>query len=177
MGVTMTDFYMPPESSPADWGMTYDKIKRLASGDQRIAANSTMPGLLSQRGYANTVWLGAVTDMIERGVLGRRPIVKENQINPPYVGKYPLYAEELAGLMQEEGISPAPSKAANLKRVGNDPELSARLWRRKGQRDVDDCQAKYPGSCAMQLGFLADKWDLDARHLKTNYRAYGGMMT
>ena len=173
----MNNFFIPPQTSPSDWGMTYDKIKRLTSSDQRSASNSIMPGLLSQRGYANTVWLGAVTDMIERGVVGRRPIVKENQVNPKYVSPYPLYPEELPELMREAGETPADSRVDNIKKVSGNPGLAAKLWRVKGQRDVDDCQAKYPGSCAMQLGFLADKWDLDARHLKTNYRAYGGMMT
>ena len=65
-----------PRLDPSTWGLTYDKEKLLMGENPRIAANSIMPGLLSQKGYEQTVWAGTVTDMFESGQLPRRPIVK-----------------------------------------------------------------------------------------------------
>ena len=59
------DFNNPPGLDPATWGLTYEKEKRLLGDDQRTAANSIMPGLLSQKGFEQTVWAGTVTDMFE----------------------------------------------------------------------------------------------------------------
>jgi hypothetical protein len=166
-----------PRLDPSTWGLTYDKEKLLMGENPRIAANSIMPGLLSQKGYEQTVWAGTVTDMFESGQLPRRPIVKEGQTNPEYVNQFPLYSTELLELMILAGESPDGSPQELVRRVKNNSKLERKLWGTKVQRDIDDCQGKYPGSCAQQLGVLADKWDVDARHLKTYYRSRGGMMT
>ncbi len=171
------DFNNPPGLDPATWGLTYDKEKRLLGDDQRTAANSIMPGLLSQKGFEQTVWAGTVTDMFEQGHLPRRPLVKEGQYNPEYVNNYPLYSTELLELMILSGEVPDGSPQELQRKVRNTPKLERKLWNTKVQRDIDDCQKKYPGSCAQQLGVLADKWDVDARHLKTYYRSRGVMMT
>jgi len=162
---------------PSEWGLTYEKTRRLLSSDQRIAANSTMPGLLSQRGYENTVWASTITEIIDQGHVARRPLVKDTQVNPPYVGRFPIYETELPELMQASGETVSSTAGELSKKVRVNPGLERKLWTTKVQRDIDDCQKKYPSSCAMQLGFLADKWDVDARHLKTNYRVFGGLMT
>ena len=171
------DFNNPPGQDPATWGLTYDKEKRLLGNDQRTAANSIMPGLLSQKGFEQTVWAGTVTDMFEQGHLPRRPLVKEGQYNPEYVNKFPLYPTDLLELMILSGEVPDGSPQELQRKVRNNPNLEHKLWTTKVQRDIDDCQKKYPGSCAQQLGVLADKWDVDARHLKTYYRSRGGKMT
>ena len=166
-----------PRQDPATWGLTYDKERQLLGDDPRLAASNIMPGLLSQKGFEQTVWGGTVTDMIEAGQIPRRPLVKEGQINPEYVNNFPLYSTELLELMILSGEVPDGSPQEITRRVRNNPNLERKLWNTKVQRDIDECQKKYPGSCAQQLGVLADKWDVDARHLKTNYRAHGGMMT
>ena len=84
---------------------------------------------------------------------------------------------ELPELMQASGETVSSTAGELSKKVRVNPDLERKLWTTKVQRDIDDCQKKYPSSCAMQLGFLADKWDVDARHLKTNYRVFGGLMT
>ena len=81
-----------PRQDPATWGLTYDKERQLLGDDPRLAASNIMPGLLSQKGFEQTVWGGTVTDMIEAGQIPRRPLVKEGQINPEYVATF-LYTQ------------------------------------------------------------------------------------
>ena len=173
----MNEFELPPVEDTSVWGLTNDKIARMIGDDPRTAANSIMPGILSQKGFENTVWGGAVTDMIERNQLPRRPIVKEGQYNPPYVNRFPIYENELLELMTLSGVPSEGGTKQLASKVRGNPELEHLLWTTKSQRDIEDCRGKYSGSCAQQLGVLADKWDVDARHLKTYYRTRGGMLT
>ena len=175
----MNENQTPPteEMDPSEWGLTPERMHRMNGDDPRVAANSIMPGILSQRGFENTVWGGTITDMIARGQLPRRPIVKEGQYNPPYINQFPIYETEVSELMREAGMTPDGSPRELARKVQNSPALEHALWSTKVQRDIEDCRGKYPGSCAQQLGVLADKWDIDARHLKTYYRSRGGMMT
>ena len=100
----MNEFELPPVEDTSVWGLTNDKIARMIGDDPRTAANSIMPGILSQKGFENTVWGGTITDMLERNQLPRRPIVKEGQYNPPYVNKFPIYENELLELMTLSGV-------------------------------------------------------------------------